>query len=415
MSNKKLILLLFLLAGCASAYKLSVDNFSYLYKNGQNKIFPEFSIYHESDEISQLHFKLDGRKLLYVKNPSNETFTARVRISYKLYSSYESELVIDSASFFIEDENPEQSDNRMIGFVDLKIDTGDFLMSISTTDLNKKNSERSFIRIKKKDKLNEQNFKVIDANSGETIFSPYVKKGQKLRIFYNQSQIDLIKVSYYDREFGMPPPPFANFNPKPFNYSSDSGFIFSLSDTFIVQNTGFYHFSPEPESRSGLSLFNFQEEYPLVKSYDAMLHPMRYIMSRKDYYYLKDKEDLKEGIESFWINTTGKTEKAKILISEFYGRVEAANYHFSSHVEGWKSDRGMVYIIFGSPNIIYKNGKTETWIYGEENNQVSVNFVFVKVINPFSDNDFILNRSPIYKNNWYRAVDDWRSGRPYTL
>jgi hypothetical protein len=35
------------------------------------------------------------------------------------------------------------------------------------------------------------------------------------------------------------------------------------------------------------------------------------------------------------------------------------------------------------------------------------------VDNPFSDNDFKLQRSPGYKSNWYRAVDAWRSGRVY--
>ncbi len=409
-----LLSLAFLFA-CSSSYKLSVDNFSYLYKNSRKRIFPQFSMYHLDDQVSQLHFKIDGRKLLYVKDPSNESFTARVRVSYKLFSSYESELVIDSSSFYLEDLNPKQLNNYLTGFVELKIDSGNYLLSLTTTDLNRKNSERSFIEVKKADKLNRQNFKVLDAKSGELMFEPYFNKGQKLRIFYNQMHIDLIKVNYYDREFAMPPPPFSNYNPKPFNYNSDSGFIFSLSDTFIIQKTGFYHLIPNPDNKKGLSLFAFGSDFPKVTTYEAMLKPMRYIMSRKDYFYLKDKTSTKEGIESFWINTTGKTEKAEKLIADFYGRVELSNFHFSSHVEGWKSDRGMVYIIFGPPDIIYKNGKTETWIYGEENNQVSLNFVFVRVRNPFTNNDYILNRSSIYKNNWYRAVDDWRSGRPHSL
>jgi len=410
-----LIITTLFLAACSSSYKLSVDNFSYLYKEEEIRIFPQFNIYHLDQEMTQLHFKVDGRKLLYVKNPSNNSFTARVKIHYRLSTSYESNMILDSSSFFIEDVNPDQLNNYLIGFVELKIDSGNYLMSISTTDLNRKNTERSFIEINKSDKLNRQNFKVVDAKNGEVLFDPYVEQGQKLRVFYNQSHIDLIQVNFYDREFNMPPPPFASFNPKGFDYSSDSGFIFSLSDTFEVKRTGFYHFAPNPDNKLGLSLFNFGSDYPKVNSYDAMLLPMRYIMSRQDFYYLKDKPDLKEAIESFWMNTTGKTDRAESLIAEFYGRVEAANYYFSSHVEGWKSDRGMIYTIFGAPNVIYKNGKTETWIYGEENNQVSINFVFVKVINPFSDNDYILNRSPIYKNNWYRAVDDWRSGRPHTL
>lgn len=413
----KLLVLFFLVffLGCVSSYKPSVDNLAYLYKSEDVKIFPQFSIYHLDKKTSQLHFKIDGRQLLYVKNPNNESFTARVRVSYRLYHSFESEIVVDSASFFLEDINPDQLNNKLSGFVEINIDSGYYLMSVLTTDLNRKKSERTFIEIHKQNAYNRQNFKVINAETGELLFSPYVEKGQKLRIFYNQSQIELIKVNYYDREFGMPPPPFSNTVRRTFDYSSDSGFVFSLSDTFHVTKNGLYHFAPSADSKEGLSLIHFGNDFQTVNTYEEMLDPMRYIMSRKDFFYIQDKESIKEGIETFWVNTTGKTDKARQLIAEYYGRVEASNYFFSSHVEGWKSDRGMIYLIFGPPGIIYKNGKTETWIYGEENNQASINFVFVRVINPFSDNDYVLNRSPIYKNNWYRAVDDWRSGRPYTL
>ena len=34
-----------------------------------------------------------------------------------------------------------------------------------------------------------------------------------------------------------------------------------------------------------------------------------------------------------------------------------------AEVEGWRTDRGLVHIIFGTPNSIYKNDDTETWIY----------------------------------------------------
>ena len=82
-------------------------------------------------------------------------------------------------------------------------------------------------------------------------------------------------------------------------------------------------------------------------------------------------------------------------------------------MEGWKSDRGIIYIIFGVPNVVYKHKNYENWIYGEENNMMSLSFVFHKVDNPITDNDFVLSRSPVFKNNWFRAVDSWRSGRIY--
>jgi hypothetical protein len=62
---------------------------------------------------------------------------------------------------------------------------------------------------------------------------------------------------------------------------------------------------------------------------------------------------------------------------------------------------------------VYKSSVSESWTYGSPSNALSLNFLFTKVNNPFSDNDFTLNRSPIYEGFWYRAVDVWRQGRVY--
>ena len=73
----------------------------------------------------------------------------------------------------------------------------------------------------------------------------------------------------------------------------------------------------------------------------------------------------------------------------------------------------MVYLIYGAPNVIYRTSNSEVWTYGEENNINSLNYTFTKVNNPFTENDFILERSSSYKQSWYVAVDIWRQGRVY--
>ena len=145
-----------------------------------------------------------------------------------------------------------------------------------------------------------------------------------------------------------------------------------------------------------------------------MVEPLRFITSKKEYNSLKESDNTKEALDEFWLDNTVNAERAKELIKHYYSRVEGANRYFSSYTAGWQTDRGMIYLIFGPPNIIYRSSGAESWIYGEENNFMSLNFNFVKVKNPFSENDYMLNRSPVYKSNWYRAVDSWRQGRVYT-
>ena len=144
-----------------------------------------------------------------------------------------------------------------------------------------------------------------------------------------------------------------------------------------------------------------------------MLEPLKYLTTRQEFKNLQDRGANKETIDDFWFRVAGNRERGKAIIREFYNRIEEANRFFTSYLEGWKTDRGMIYLIYGPPNVIYKTLDSENWIYGEQNNVLSVNFTFYKVDNPFTENDYYLSRSPVYRSSWYRAVDSWRQGKVY--
>ncbi|MEE9226043.1 MAG: GWxTD domain-containing protein [Bacteroidota bacterium] len=66
-------------------------------------------------------------------------------------------------------------------------------------------------------------------------------------------------------------------------------------------------------------------------------------------------------------------------MEEYYARVDYANKHFSHYIDGWKTDMGMVFVIFGSPNNVdrhpfdHDRKPYEVWSYYDINRQ----FVFV--------------------------------------
>jgi hypothetical protein len=101
------------------------------------------------------------------------------------------------------------------------------------------------------------------------------------------------------------------------------------------------------------------------------------------------------------------------LLKRYYGRVKEANKYYTSYTQGWKTDRGMVFVVFGKPTNMYMTSKGEVWVYGMETSMNSIRFVFNKTENPFSDNDYILERSQFFKDPWYSAVDYWRQGHVY--
>jgi hypothetical protein len=66
-------------------------------------------------------------------------------------------------------------------------------------------------------------------------------------------------------------------------------------------------------------------------------------------------------------------------MEEYYIRVQFANKNFAHYIEGWRTDMGMVYIIFGSPNNVDRHPfdidskPYEIWSYYDLNHQ----FTFV--------------------------------------
>ncbi|MCB0779361.1 MAG: GWxTD domain-containing protein, partial [Flavobacteriales bacterium] len=140
---------------------------------------------------------------------------------------------------------------------------------------------------------------------------------------------------------------------------------------------------------------------------------LRYITSMQEYDNIRQADNVRSQVEAFWLDAFGERDRARQAIRTYYGRVENANRYFTTWIEGWRTDRGMVHIIFGPPNSIHRGTNSETWTYGEASSLMSLNFVFVRREQPFTDNDLVLDRDPTFKGAWYRNVESWRNGRVY--
>jgi hypothetical protein len=93
----------------------------------------------------------------------------------------------------------------------------------------------------------------------------------------------------------------------------------------------------------------------------------------------------------------------------YFRRVEMANEFFTSYKEGWKTDRGMIYIIFGPPDEVYKFFDREVWKYDNIYNKVT--FDFAKSATIFDPDNYVLVRDDKYKDTWYEAIDLRRNGQ----
>lgn len=414
----------FFLFSCSSLQKIKQQNLSKIYRRNVSSLNPEFVVYHDSDSSSKVYFSIRTNELLYSKKESEDGFMAKVMIRYRLLESYESELIVDSATSYIADicresDCSQSGRTEIIGDFAIKT-TGPkkYLLEINTTDIYRNQLHTKYISIDKSSRNGGQNYLVRSLSTGLPLFKKNLALNEKVIIHHNDNSLRHFLCRFYSREFPIAPPPFAVYDRVTFDYQADSLFALSTDTVgnavFEMNKKGFYHFLADSSGKSGLTLFYFGENFPEVGTADELILPLRYITTKKEFAELSSAGNKKESADKFWLGIGNSPERSKELIRQFYNRVQDANRFFTSYLEGWKTDRGMIYIVFGTPNVIYKTTETESWLYGEENNFMSISFNFYKVPNPFTDNDFLLERSPIYKANYFKAVDTWREGRVFT-
>ncbi len=413
-----LISLAFIAACSSSKEAASNKNVAGIYMPGLNLIDPDFKVFHKNDSLTELHFRLNSENILYTKKREDTAFSANILIYYELINKADDELV-DSASIYFTDYGGNKQKKYLDGIINITTKNNKMYdLVVTVNDLTRDHYIKKRIRLNRMENYNAQNYLILDS-SLNVVFKNHFNSNDKIYIQKNSNNTTrTILLKYYNSDLPIAKPPFSIdeeneavvFRAK---MSKELEFDSLNRVSCRIEEKGLYHFQSSDNLNSGPTVFNFQKHFPKIKTPENMIAPMRYISTKKEFDDLNMAENKKEAVDKFWLEISGSTDRARTLISEYYNRVENANDYFTSYMEGWKTDRGLIYIIYGSPNVVYKNKNYENWIYGEENNMMSISFVFQKVNNPISDNDFTLSRSPIFKNSWFRAVDSWRSGRIY--
>lgn len=416
MKIKYLLFILLVLIGCATHRNLGSTNLANHYNINKYKFEPKILIAHHNAVESELFFEVNSDELLYAKKENETDFISKVKVSCFIYSGFESKNVIDSVTIAIADTNNNKKSKLIFGSTKFQLAyPANYVAKVKVEDIYRKLAVEKIIRVEKKSYDTRQNFVAIDSLTGHLLFTPYAKLNQTLEIRHFTSNKNQLLVNYYSQQFDLPPPPFSNAVLSKFDFTPDSVFNINLNlnniGYFKPTKPGMYHIRISGQSQDGFTIFCFQDAFPKIITYTDMIEPLRYICTNKEHQELTLALNKKKVLDELWLKFGGNPENAKLLIKNFYHLVEDANKHFTSYVPGWKTDRGMMYIIFGHPTTVFQTQETETWIYGEENSPLALNLLFVKVDNPFSGNDFRLSRTPIFKNPWYNAVDAWRQGK----
>lgn len=187
--------------------------------------------------------------------------------------------------------------------------------------------------------------------------------------------------------------------------------------TFGQQKRGNYRFEVQTDRTSGDEMFKARDfgvkstNYPSIQSPRELAQPLIYLMNEGEYeemMKINDSDSLKQAVDRFWLRHIGNKNKTKGVIKKFYSRVEEANKHFSNFKEGWKTDPGLVYILFGPPWYVNHRLDEMYWSYSYNRSNPERNFFFFQP--RLQSEYFLLLRSRAYFSIQYQQVQLWLSG-----
>ena len=99
---------------------------------------------------------------------------------------------------------------------------------------------------------------------------------------------------------------------------------------------------------------------------DELVEALRYIAFDKELeeiYASNSVAEKRQEFDGFWGSLVSNRRAAGNMIKQYYGRAEEANLFFTGHKEGWKTDRGMVYVMLGPPMYVEYAFDSQIWHY----------------------------------------------------
>ena len=244
--------------------------------------------------------------------------------------------------------------------------------------------------------------------SDKVLTRNYVNSGESLKIV-NPGSTEGLVVSYYADEFPAAAPAFSEALARVSStITTDSTMRINSGQTVRFGQNGLYLVQRDTGSVQGTA-FRVYDDYPKYSKLENLVGPLTYVCTRQELDRLKDARGEKRQFDRIILNMTGDSDRARIFMRNYFRRVEEANEFFASYKEGWKTDRGMVYIVFGAPDEVFKFEDREVWNY--DNGNFKINFSFVRSPTLFDPNNFVLVRQKKYMLTWYEVIDLWRNSR----
>jgi GWxTD domain-containing protein len=301
----------------------------------------------------------------------------------------------------INEEQKQRNVNGLTGYISLDLSDAPKVIVARVIDKTLKQAYLFFKSLDEDYPVN--NYLVI---GGSTVTKQFVATGSTALL--GDSSRSWI-VSYYGQQFPPAAPAFSESQSRVAKaMKADSVFTLSGRDPITFFKNGLYLFQKDTLSLQGFSV-RAADDYPRYNKIQNLAGPFIYICTKLEYDKLEMAKGDKKTFDRTVLDITNDQSRARQLIRNYFRRIELANEYFTSYKEGWKTDRGMIFIIYGLPDHVYKFVDREVWEY--DSGSFNATFSFTKSTSVFDPDNYVLIRDKKFQTSWYSVIELWRNVR----
>ena len=384
--------------------RMSSSEMSYLY-NADHEFLVDYRLAESGNQVKvYLRFTLN----------SGSVSISDYVIRYDLRENYISEKKT-GAGLRLDSSHVVASGFRELYYlVELERSDAEHLLALEIENVVRNRKYFLDIPLVRKSGVRYQPFLLFDTERDIPYFSRYINAGTDVRIRNVFGEGNGYEIRYGIQNASPALPPFDETPIDPSNEILFDSVLYSQEgERFTFGPEGVYKIRGLNDTLSDnhLCLFVANSFFPQFGDYPELIDPLIYISTDKEFKDLKSAENTREQFENFVLRLVkGNQEVAKDFVKYYFKRTKRASHYFTTSKEGWKTDKGMLYQIFGNPVQVFRNEATELWVYSFPNSG-RIRFLFDIVKGDYHQEEYRLIHNKKFREQWMSAVTKWRSGQ----
>lgn len=403
------IFLLLLSAGCSVNKNPFSQNRSSAYQFPQNSFFSGVDFFSLDEKIVRVEIKIPGRQLAFLPDLEGEKPRRRLVIRASFYPEFKNRKHVLISPIIIESSDTDES-IEFIARLKIPLSQGkEGLLKIEARDLQNKKGVIIYKNLSRKTIDSDLDFRV--QQNGISNFQGWIQEGVPVQISFWDSTQTEFTLREFPKFKQLPIPPFSlSDSPKEsFQPVSQTNIHQETLDSLVINKEKILRVSSSKHPENGLILSVNEEGFPSFLNEDEAFESHLFLMQKKE-----KQNNTSKNIIDFWAMIGLNSLQIQSIEKAWTDRIKQANILFTRFNSGWRTDRGMIYTIFGTPNSVYNNGNAEEWNYISSKGKPPLTFRFEQCSNIFSHEEYCLVRKSEYATYWYKAIETWRNGTPYT-